>query len=144
MTENTRQVLEMLAAGRITTEDADRLISALREGPAAPAPAADKNDAAPRPRYLRVIVDANDEHDGPTKINIRVPLQLLRAGVRLASLMPPRAQSKVNDALREQGMDFDITKLKPENIDELIDALRETTVDITQQREDVKIRIFSE
>ena len=144
MTENTRQVLEMLAAGKITTEDADRLISALREGPAAQTPAAEKGDASAKPRYLRVIVDANDEHDGPTKINIRVPLQLLRAGVRLASLMPPRAQTKVNDALREQGMDFDITKLKPENIDELIDELKDTSVDITQAREDVKIRIFSE
>lgn len=144
MTENTRQVLEMLAAGKITTDDADRLISALREGAAPAAPAAEKNDAPAKARYLRVIVDANDEHDGPTKINIRVPLQLLRAGVRLASLMPPRAQTRVNDALREQGMDFDVTKLKPENIDELIDALRDTSVDITQEREDVKIRVFSE
>ena len=144
MTENTRQVLEMLAAGKITTEDADRLISALREAPSAPAPAAERNDPQSKPRYLRVIVDANDEHDGPTKINIRVPLQLLRAGVRLASFMPARAQTRVNDALREQGMDIDITKLKPEDIDELIDALRETTLDITQQREDVKIRIFAE
>ena len=143
MTENTRQVLEMLAAGKITTDDADRLITALREGPSAP-PAAEKKDAAPAPRYLRVIVDANDERDGPTKINIRVPMQLLRAGVRLASLIPPRAQSKVNDALREQGMDFDITKLKPENLDELIDGLRDTSVDISQERDDVKIRIFSE
>ena len=91
-----------------------------------------------------MIVDTNDDEDGPTKINIRVPLQLLRAGVRLAGLMPARAQEKVNEALREQGIDLDITKLKAENVDELIDELREVSVDIAQQREDVKIRIFSE
>jgi polyhydroxyalkanoate synthesis regulator phasin len=142
MTENTRMVLEMLASGKITTEEADRLISALRGSQAAAAPATP--DAPAKPRYLRVIVDANDDKDGPTKINIRVPLQLLRAGVRLASLVPARAQQKVNDALREQGIDFDIRKLKAENVDELIDELRDMSVDIAQEGEDVKIRIFSE
>ena len=144
MTENTRLVLEMLAAGKISTEDADRLIAALRSTAAPTSSGAEKAEPPSKPRYLRVIVDSNDEKDGPTKINIRVPLQLLRAGVRLASLMPAGAQGKVNDALREQGIDFDITKLKAENIDELIDELRDTSVDISQPHEDVKIRIFSE
>jgi hypothetical protein len=143
MTENTRQVLEMLAAGRITTDEADRLINALRERPSPAATQAGPDDQA-KPRYLRVIVDTVDEKDGPTKINIRVPLQLLRAGVRLASLVPARAQEQVNGALREQGIDFDITKLKAENVDELIDELRDVSVDIAQQRDDVKIRVFSE
>ncbi len=143
MTDATRQVLEMLAAGKITTDEADRLLNALRE-PARVAPGVDRTESQPRPRYLRVIVDANDEKDGPTNINIRVPLQLLRAGVRLASFMPVSAQAKVNVALQEQGIDLDISKIKPENIDELLAELRDTSIDITQKREDVKIRIFSE
>ncbi len=143
MTDATRQVLEMLAAGKITTDEADRLLNALRE-PARVAPGVERTESQPRPRYLRVIVDANDEKDGPTNINIRVPLQLLRAGVRLASFMPVSAQAKVNVALQEQGIDLDISKIKPENIDELLAELRDTSIDITQKREDVKIRIFSE
>jgi hypothetical protein len=143
MTENIRHVLEMLAAGKITTEEADRLITALREQPA-PAATPVRADAQPKPRYLRVIVDANEKDDGPTKINVRVPLQLLRAGVRLASLIPARAQEQVNAKLREQGVDLDITKLKPENLDELIDELRDLSVDIDHERDDVKIRIFAE
>ena len=143
MTENTRQVLEMLAAGKISTEEADRLISALREQPAPVATSA-RADTQPKPRYLRIIVDANEKDDGPTKINVRVPLALLRAGVRLASVLPARAQERVNEALREQGVDVDISKLKPENINELIDELRELSVDIDHERDDVKIRIFAE
>ncbi len=143
MSENTRLILEMLAAGKITTDEADRLIAALRQAsPVTPA-TTEKSEPQAKPRYLRVIVDSNEGHDGPTKINIRVPLQLLRAGVRLASLMPSRAQTEVNDALRREGIDFDITKVKPENIDELINELRDATVDIAH-REDVKIRIFAE
>jgi len=64
--------------------------------------------------------------------------------VRLASFMPVSAQAKVNVALQEQGIDLDISKLKPENIDELIAELRDTSIDITQKRDDVKIRIFSD
>jgi hypothetical protein len=143
MTENTRQVLEMLAAGKISTEEADRLIAALREAPATAA-SGERTDRAAQPKWLRVIVDVDDDHDGPTKINIRIPIQLLRAGVRLASLIPASAQTRVNQALREQGMDFDITKIKPENLNELIDELRDLSVDIDQKKEDVKIRIFTE
>lgn len=142
MTENTRLVLEMLAAGKITTDEADRLIGALRQS--APAPAAgERSEPQPKPRFLRVIVDTGEDSDDVTKINIRVPLQLLRAGVRLASLMPSGVQAEVNDALREEGINFDIAKLKPENIDELINELRDTTVDIAH-RDDTKIRIFTE
>jgi membrane peptidoglycan carboxypeptidase len=139
MTENTRQVLEMLAEGKITTEEADRLISALREQPAAPGAA-----PAKKPRYLRVIVDAEDAKQGPVKVNIRVPLMLLRAGVRLASVIPPQAQEKVNRALREQGVDLDISTIKPENLEELIDELQDLTVDIEQRRDDVKVKVFVE
>ena len=34
MTEESKRVLEMLAAGRINTDQADRLLNALRDGPA--------------------------------------------------------------------------------------------------------------
>jgi len=138
MTENTRQVLEMLAEGKITTDEADRLISALREQPPAPGAA-----PAKKPRYLRVIVDASDGTQGPVKVNIRVPLMLLRAGVRLASVIPPQAQEKVNRVLREQGVDLDISNIKPENIEELIDGLQDLTVDI-EERDDVKVKVFVE
>ena len=37
------------------------------------------------------------------KVNIRVPLMLLRAGVRLASVIPPQAQEKVNRSAARAG-----------------------------------------
>jgi hypothetical protein len=144
VTENVRQVLDMVAAGRITPDEADRLISALRE----PAPAGARPDGSDRstasPRYLRVMVDAVDEHEGPIKVNVRVPFVLLRAGVRLASLIPSSVQDEVNDALRKEGLDIDITKIKPENLSEVIDALRDLTVDVGNERQDLKVRIFTE
>ncbi len=143
MTEERKKILEMLAAGQITTDEADRLLDAVQGAPASATATAPEPKKAPK--YLRVMVDANDRHDGgPVHINIRVPVMLLRAGVRLASLMPPKAQERVNEALHEQGMDFDVSQIKPENINELIDQLQDFSVDIDHKQDDVKVKIFAE
>ena len=141
MTEARRQVLELLAAGKITADEADRLIGALQGGESGVTTAA---PAKPAPKYLRVIVDSNEKDDGPVHINVRVPLALLRAGVRLASLIPGSAQAEVNRALREQGINVDVSQIKPENINEIIDQLRDLTVDIDHKSDDVKTKIFAE
>jgi len=144
MTENRRQVLEMLAAGKVTAEEADRLLAALDATESAPPSGGQTASKAAAPKFLRVMVDANDKSDGPVHINVRVPLMLLRAGVRLASLIPGPAQARVNQALHEQGVQFDISQIKPENINEIIDQLSDFSVDIDQKSDDVKIKIFAE
>jgi hypothetical protein len=143
MAEDRRHVLDMLAGGQINADEADRLIGAL-PGSQQTAPAVDGSTTKKAPKYLRVIVDANDKHDGPVHINVRVPILLLRAGVKLASLIPAQAQDRVNLALREQGVTFDLSQIKPENINELIDQLGDLSVDIDQPQDDVKVRIFAE
>ena len=89
-----------------------------------------------------MLVDTLEGGDGPTKVNVRVPLQLLRAGVRLSSIIPPQARERVNAAMAENGVPFDINALKPENIDELIDQLNDLTVDV--DKEHTKVRVFCE
>ena len=85
MNEQRRQVLQMLAAGKITADEAERLIDALeREQPGSPPGAASR--PKPRPKYLRVVVVDNSGGDRAGRVSIRVPLHLLRAGVRLTSL----------------------------------------------------------
>ncbi len=137
MNENRRQILEMLAAGKITADEAERLISAVETEPQ-PAGAAPK----PKPKYIRVVVDDNGKGNGATKANIRVPMQLLRSGVKLAALIPKAAQSHVNDALHEHGVQLDLSQIKPENLEDLVDQLDELTVDVDDK--DVKVRVFCE
>lgn len=141
MSENRRQILEMLSQGKITAAEAERLISALEREPSAPGSSLEtrRNDAL---KYLRVVVDAQDEHDGPVKVNVRVPIQLLRAGVKLTSIIPPRARDEVNEALRKEGIDVDIGKLTPESIEEVVEQLRDLQVDVDHEK--AKVRIFCE
>jgi hypothetical protein len=60
MSETRRQVLEMLAAGRITAEEAERLIAALERD----APAAVETRPAVKRKYLRVMVDSDEPGQG--------------------------------------------------------------------------------
>ena len=103
MSENRRQILDMLAQGKITAGEAERLLAALEKEPMGAATATIETRRNDRLKYLRVVVDAVDE-SGPTKVNIRIPMQLLRAGVRLTSLIPPQAREQVNEAMHKKGM----------------------------------------
>jgi hypothetical protein len=141
MNEQRRQILQMLAEGKVTADEAERLIDALeREQPESPPGAALR--PKPRPKYLRVVVNDNSGGDGPSRVNVRVPLQLLRAGVRLTSLVPPQALTKLNAELDKSGVPIDLTQLKPQHIEELIEQLDELTVDVDDA--DSKVQVFCE
>jgi len=138
MNDNRRQILDMLAQGKLTAEEAERLIAALERGGLG-ATAMTESDKV---KYLRVLVDTIDPMAGPTKVNVRVPMQLLRAGVRLTGVIPAFAREEVNNALRKEGIPFDINNLTPQNLEELIEQLRELTVDVNN--ENTKVRVFCE
>jgi len=151
MNENRRQILEMLAAGRITADEAERLLAALEPAPATAGPGyggagnTGAKAAGARAKYLRVLVEADESvtgNKGLTTVNVRVPMQLLRAGVRLGALIPPKARDEVNAAMAREGIPFDINQLKPENLDDLIDHLGDMTVDVDSG--DAKVRVYCE
>lgn len=150
MNEHRRQILQMLSEGKISADEAERLIAAM-EAPPSFSTFSENGSATAgkaRPKYLRVVVDSQDDggHDGPTKVNVRVPMQLLRAGVRLAGLIPAPALRRANEAMQEQGVPIDLTQIKPENLEELVDHLNDLTVDVDQKEAGakVKVRVFCE
>ncbi len=69
-------------------------------------------------------------------------MQLLRAGVKLGALIPPRARDEVNAALAREGIPFDINTIKPENLEELVEHLAGVTVDVDST--DAKVRVYCE
>lgn len=145
MNEERRQILEMLSSGKITTDEAERLLVALDTPPATGSSVASSEPGLkPNPKYLRVVVEDQPQRPGKghTQVNVRVPMQLLRAGVRLASLIPVGAQNHVNEALREKGIQVDLSQLKPENLEELVNQLSDLTVDVDDDH--AKVRVFCE
>jgi len=147
MNEHRRQILQMLSEGKISADEAERLMAALEQPATASASESGAAAAKTPPKFLRVQVDSEDNgHDGPTKVNVRVPMQLLRAGVKLAYLIPSAALQKANLAMHEKGIPVDLTQIKPENIEELVEQLQDLSVDVDQKEANtkVKVRVFCE
>jgi hypothetical protein len=153
MNDHRRQILEMLSAGKITADEAERLITALERDSSAPASDNASQSQTSKAKYLRVLVDSDsggNPYHGPVKANVRVPLKLLRAGVRLAGLIPPQAREHVNHAMRERGIPFDLSQIKPDNLQELVDHFNDLTIDVDVDNkggygsEKVKVRVFCE
>jgi hypothetical protein len=147
MSENSRQILEMLAEGKITADEAERLLAAIEPGTGG-AGMGSSGGARNHAKYLRVLVEADEQMTGmkgPTRVNVRVPMQLLRAGVRLASLIPAQAHRQLDEALNKHGVPLTISQIKPENLEELIDHLEDLTVDVDgNEGKSTKVRVFCE
>jgi hypothetical protein len=142
MNEDRKRILSMLGEGKITADEAERLLDAMGGGPAPRLGSTSAVGSNGAPKYFRVEVDAKEPGEAATKVNVRVPMQLLRAGVRLSALIPPRARDEVNAAMAREGIPFDINQLKPENLDDLIEHLGDFTVDVDSG--DAKVRVYCE
>lgn len=136
MSEDRKKILEMLANGKISVEEAERLIAALSENET---PKESTSEQYGNYNYLRVLV----EESGPNgdKVNVRVPLNLIRAGLKWASLIPKHAKSKVDHAFHEKGIDIDFNNMTKEDIEDLIVNLGELTVDVEGKE---KVKVFCE
>lgn len=160
MSEERKQVLEMLAEGKISADEAERLLSKMeilfgganargfekpdsgtRAGQSEPTAAKivktiDLGDGGGKRKalkYLRVLVDSSDGD----VVNVRVPLALVRTGIKLSAVLP----SEANERLSKKGVD--LSQLNDLTGDDLIEALRELNIDVDSANGD-KVRIFCE
>ena len=131
-----KKVLEMLAAGKISAEDADKLLEKLEaSAPGAARDSADKDSSVceKRPRFLRIQVD----RPGGDQVNMRVPLAIMRSGTGLLAVLP----TKVSERLADHGIDLSaLARLTGKELDE---TLREINVDIDRTN-GKKVRIYCE
>ena len=146
MSEERARILKMLAEGKINAEEAERLLDALesRAGAAAePAAPAVKGDATPLlnalPKffYVKVLSTKGDN------VDVKVPIALIRSGLKLTSLIPPQAMDQINSQMAEAGISLDFNNMKPEDIDELVESLREMEVTVNSADGD-NVRVWAE
>ena len=150
MAQEVSQILAMLREGKITAAEAEKLISALNAARHAPGDQfpfeafaqmgrgrrrarwrrrGQQHEHEHGPRFLRIVVD---EHgDGKReRVNIKVPIKLLKAGISLGGLMPKEAKEKIGAALKSKGIDVDPFSLAGGDADEIVEALSDLEIDI--------------
>jgi len=142
MNEERRKILDMLAQGKITAEEAEKLLDAVGD-PGSGTGAAAGTDAAGRRiwKYLRVQVDPGPNSESGDRVNIRVPFKLIRAGLKFAAFIPREAHARVTQAFKEKGMDVDLARITPQDLEEIVSNLDDMTVEVDGKD---KVRIFCE
>lgn len=138
MSRERRKVLEMLAEGKISAEDAERILEKLTASSSDQTPPREKGEEGSssgpkRQRFMRIVV----ERPGQDHVNIRIPLSFTRTGTRLLAVLPPR----VSERLAELGID--LSALGGMNEEEWAEAVESTNIDI-EEGNGKKVRIFCE
>jgi len=136
MSDEKRRILEMLAQSKITVDDAEQLLAAVGGASAGARAAA---GAAGTPKYLRIAIAKAANAWRPEKnVSIRVPIALVRSGMRLGTILPVLARDDVFRRLHERGLDLDLTKLDEAHLDDLIKN-GELNLDIDSGKAQVRI-----
>jgi hypothetical protein len=91
---------------------------------------------APKFMYVKVNSVKGDN------VNVKIPLGLVKAGLKLTSLIPAQAQDQINKTMAEKGMNFDLNSFKPEDVEELLEALREMEIDVDAANGD-KVHVYA-
>ena len=143
MSDERQRILTMVAEGKISVDEAEKLLDALKNnkgesmGTLAPSLTVSEKKNL---KYLRVLVESKSKDN----VNVRVPMALLRAGLKLSALIPPAAYSKINEQMSEKGFNLDINQiLKGGDIEELIESMAELNVDVNSADGDI-VRVFFE
>lgn len=140
MNEERRKVLEMLGQGKITVDEAEKLLAAV--GGAEPVETSGPDTSGGRAwKYLRIQVEPGPGNDKGERVNIRVPFKLIRAGLKFAAFIPREAHDKVNRAFKEKGMDVDLARITPQDLEEIVGNLDDMTIEVDGKD---KVRIFCE
>ena len=137
MSGERARILKMVAEKVISVSEAEELLEALKNtaGLGGEQKAVGAEPVVKNPKYIYVKVTGNDN------VDVRVPLGLLRAGMRFTSLIPPQAIRHINSSMHEKGLDFDFNNIKPDDINELIKNLAEMEVNVNSKNGE-NVRVF--
>jgi hypothetical protein len=140
MSDDTRRVLELLSQGKVSVDEADQLLRALTDqGNRVDASKGDAASTPAKPRFMRIHVHKPGKEGHKDKdVNIRVPLAVIRGGMRLGTMIPG-LHASMNARLRERGIDVDLSKIDPAVLESMLSDMGEINIDVEQSGEQVRI-----
>jgi len=133
MNAERKKILEMLAEGKITADEADKLLEKIANGAFAEAkPEEAGASSSAKPRYVRIVVDK----PGQEQVNVRMPLSFMGKGSHLLAVLPPR----VNEKLAELGINLSAAR----DMDDKEWAKFAENLNIDIEKGNKKVKIFCE
>lgn len=97
------KILTMIQEGKISAREGIQLLESLERGKPAP-PSIPQPPSVPQPRsrgarFLRVRV--TDTNTGKTRVNVRLPINVVDAGIRMGARFAPEVEGLEIDRLME-------------------------------------------
>jgi hypothetical protein len=135
MSDDTKRILKMVAAGKITADEGERLLAGLAAGQSAPPDDKEK----PTPRFLKMVARSIDEDGKDEGFRMQVPLDLLRAGIKMRALIPKKKREKINEKLKEKGIEGDIFEMSDDQVNTLISSLCEIEMEAADSTGSLRI-----
>ena len=131
MGEETRKVLEMLSSGKVSVQEAEQLLQAVTAAPA--------EEKKTEPRFFRILVNKPArEGQKAENVNIRVPIIVVRGGLRLSALFPGMLGKKKLQL--DNGTELDLSKIHYTDLEAMIKDIGELSVDVDGDDANVRIR----
>ena len=149
MNDDTRRILDLLAQGKVTVDEAARLIDAVTAAAplaAAPTDAAPAGDR-PTPRWIRInVLKQAKEGKQDKAVSIRVPIAVVKGGMRLGAIIATFAGEKAAQRMKERGIDLDLSKINGDfsrmngaEFEAFMKSLDEMNIDVDDGKSQVRI-----
>ena len=148
-TDDTRRILDMMSQGKITVDEADRLLKAMSaDSGSAPAAGDRPADGGPSARWFRInIRKPADGHAHEVKdVNIRVPIAVVKGGMRLGAIIATFAGEKAAQRMKARGLDLDLSTINGDlsrmngaEFDTFLRSLDDMNIEIDDGRSRVRI-----
>lgn len=138
MNDERQRILTMVAEGKLSVDEAEKLLAAVERQTSEKTDLSSEISRLTEGKFLYVIVNPK-EGKSQDKVSVKVPFALLKAGLNIAGLIPKEAQEKIQSSMNEHGMSFDLNEINPKNIQEILTALEELTVDVDTEESTVQV-----
>jgi hypothetical protein len=132
MSEERKKILNMVAQGTLTPEEADRLLGALKESTA-------------KARFFHVRVFSSNDRQKP-KVKVDIPIGVLK----LASKIGAAFKGVVPEGLKVNmhGKEIALDEFTPEVIDQIIEGISEegkyTIAEVTDEEKGEFVEVYIE
>ena len=139
MKEERKKVLDMLEQGKVSPEEAAKLLGCLEENEEKQSVRAQADAVRMKGKKLRVEVNGFVEGGKKINVNVSVPLVLARYADNILNNCVPK---EVNEELKGKGID--LSALNIGQVVDMFESLEEdiVNVDMDQDGNDLKVRVY--
>lgn len=131
MSDERRKILDMVAAGKLTPEEADRLLGALKE-------------SQERTRFFRVRV--YDKDKTRQKIKVDIPISVLKLASKIGSAF--KGMVPEGHKINIHGKEIALDEFTPEMIDTIIEEIQDggcyKLVEVTDDEKGEYVEVYIE